>query len=63
MKEMDPLKLTKILRGQVGEVRYAIVLGEESLLIGCTEDSQTEKAKKMARKGEVKVAKVVRVGD
>ena len=33
VKKMDPLKLTKILRGQVGEVKYARVLGDGNLLI------------------------------
>lgn len=36
-KNMDPLKLTKIMRAQVGEIKYVRVLKDGNLLIGCKE--------------------------
>lgn len=62
VKKTDPLKLTKIIKAQIGEVKYAKVLGDGNLLIGCSSGKQIEKAKKMSSVGKVKVAKVVRVG-
>ena len=35
VKKMDLLKITQIIRTQVGEVKYAKVLGDGNLLIGC----------------------------
>lgn len=39
LKKVDPLKLTKIIRGQVGEVKYVRVLGDGNLLIGCNTEA------------------------
>ena len=46
VKKMDPLKITKIIRAQVGEVKYAKVLGDGNLLIGCNTETQVDKAKR-----------------
>lgn len=62
VKKTDPLKLTNIIKAQIGEVKYARVLGDGNLLIGCSSEKQMEKAKRMSSVGKVKVAKVVRVG-
>jgi len=48
VKKMDPLKITKIIRTQVGEVKYAIVLRDGNLLIGCN----TETSRKSSENGE-----------
>jgi len=63
VKKMDPLKITKIFRTQVGEVKYAKVLGDGNLLIGCNTKTQVEKARKMVSVGKMKVTKTVRVGE
>lgn len=63
VKKIDPLKLSKVIRRQVGEVKYARVLGDGNLLIGCSTEAQMEKAKKMSNIGKIKVSKVVRVGE
>jgi len=63
VKKMDPLKLTKIIREKVGEVKYARILGDGNLLVGCNNEVQMEKAKKMSCIGKTKVVKVVRVGE
>lgn len=60
---MDPLKLTKIIREKVGEVKYARILGDGNLLVGCNNEVQMEKAKKMSCVGKIKIVKVVRVGE
>lgn len=58
---MDPLKLTTILRGQVGEVRYARVLGDGNLLVCCRDEGQVKKVKGIGSVGKVKITKVIRV--
>lgn len=63
VKKIDPLKLTKIIRGQVGEVKYAKVLADGNLLIGCNSEQQVKNAKEMTRVEKVRVARVVRVGE
>ncbi|XP_045913420.1 uncharacterized protein LOC123975742 [Micropterus dolomieu] len=60
VKKMDPLKLTKIIREKVGEVKYARILGDGNLLVGCNNEVQMEKAKKMSCVGKIKI---VRVGE
>lgn len=63
VKRMDPLKMTKIIKTQVGEIKYARVLRDGNLLIGCNSVSQCEKAQKLTSVGKVKVYKTVRVGE
>lgn len=63
VKKIDPLKLTKIIRAQVGEVKYARILGDGNLFIGCNSDAQIDKAKTLAMVGKIKVLKVVKVGE
>lgn len=43
-KKID-LKLTKIIRAQVSEVKDLRVLGDSNYLIGCKTEIQVEKAK------------------
>lgn len=63
LKKIDPIKLTKILKGKIGEVKYARILGDGNLLIGCNNKDQMEKARKLTSVGKIKVLKVVRVGE
>lgn len=51
---MDPLKLTTTLREQVGEVRYARVLGDQNLLVGCGDEGQVKKVKGIGGVGKVR---------
>ena len=60
---MDPLKITKIIRAQVGEVKYAKVLGDGNLLIGCNTETQVEKAREMVSGGKMKVTKTGKAGE
>ena len=59
VKKMDPLTITKIIRTQVGEGKYAKVLGDGNLLTGCNTETQVEKARKMVSVGKMKVTKTV----
>ena len=63
VKKVNPIKLTAILKRLVREVKYARVLGDRNLLIGCKMEVQVEKAKKITYVGNIKVARVVRVGE
>lgn len=63
VKKIEPLKLTKIIRAQVGEVKYARVLEDGNMLIGCNSEAQVEKAMKMNKIDKTKIIKVVRVGE
>lgn len=62
VKNVDPIKLTNIIKKQVGEVRYAGVLNDGNLLIVCTSEEQAERAGKLQIIGKEKVVRVVRVG-
>lgn len=44
--KVDLLKLTQIIRGEVGEVKYGRILGDGNLRIGCNTEQQAEKSKK-----------------
>lgn len=44
-------------------MKFARILGDGNLLIGCNSDVQMERAKKLATVGKVKVSKVVKVGE
>lgn len=46
-RSKDPLKFTKIIKKQVGEVKYARILNNGNLLIGCSSEEQVGKALKM----------------
>ena len=63
VKSLDPLKLTKIIKNQVGEVKYARVLNDGNLLVGCNSEEQIERALKMQVVGKAVVVKVVKVGE
>lgn len=63
IKKADPIKLPKIIKGQIVDVKYARILGDGNLLIGCNNEVQTVKARKLANVGKIKVLKVVRVGE
>ena len=63
VKKMDPLKITKIIRAQVGEFKYAKVFGDGDLLIGCNTEIQVDKAQKMVSVGKMNVTKTVKVGE
>ncbi len=58
IKKTDPIKLTKIIKGQIGEVKYARILGDGNLLIGCNK-VKMEKARKLTNVGKIKVLKAV----
>lgn len=56
-----PFKLTKIIRGQVGEVRYARILEDGNLLIGCNTRQQV--GLQCGENVSEKISEVVRVGE
>lgn len=60
---MDPVKLMKIIRNQVGEVKFARVLNDGNLLIGSSSEGQIERVQKLQVVGKVRVTKMVRVGE
>ncbi len=60
IKKIDPIKLTKIIKEQIGEVKYARILGDGNLLIGCNTKS---KWRRLTNVGKIKVLKAVRVGE
>lgn len=59
VKSLDPLKLTKIIKNQVGEVKYARILNDGNLLIGCNSEEQVGRALKIQAVGRAVVVKVV----
>jgi len=63
VKGLDPLKLTKIIKNQVGEVKYARILNDGNLLIGCSSEEQIGKALKLQVVGKTMVVKVAKVGE
>ncbi|XP_041927035.1 uncharacterized protein LOC121690512 [Alosa sapidissima] len=63
VKSIDPINLTKIIKNQVGEVKYARILSDGNLLIGCVSEEQVGRAEKLQTVGKTKVVKSVKVGD
>lgn len=63
VKRIDLLKLPRVLRAQVGEIKYAKVLRDGNLLIGCNTKVQVEKARKLMGVCKVKVKNTARVGE
>ncbi|TDH16307.1 hypothetical protein EPR50_G00018610 [Perca flavescens] len=63
VKSLDPFKLTKIIKNQVGEVKYARILNDGNLLIGCNSEEQIGRALKLQAVGKIVVVKVVKVGE
>lgn len=61
VKSLDLLKLTKIIKKQVGEVKYARIINDGNLLIGCEEKIGNDL--KMQAAGGVTVVRVMKVGD
>lgn len=47
----------------MGEVKYARVLGDSNLLIGCNTENHVEKARKLLRVGKVKMTKTIKDGE
>lgn len=60
---MDPIKLTNIIKNQVGEVKFVGLLGDGFPLTGCGSEEQGVKALKLQTVGKVVVVKMVRVGE
>ena len=60
--KMNPLKLTKELTGKCGDIKFARVLGDGNLLIGCSDELQVVLTKQLTMVGVNKVVKVVQVG-
>ncbi|CAL8303150.1 unnamed protein product [Arctogadus glacialis] len=60
--KMNPLKLTKELTGKCGVIKFARVLGDGNLLIGCSDELQVVLTKQLTMVGVNKVVKVVQVG-
>ena len=60
--KMNPIKLTKELTGKCGEVKFAKVLGDGNLMIGCKDEIQVVLTKQLTMVGDCKVVKVVQVG-
>lgn len=58
---MSPVKVTTILKNQVGEVRMAKVLRDGNLLIMCNNKEQKERACRMREVGKHKVLSFSRV--
>ena len=63
VKGLDPLKLTEIIKNQVGDVKYARILNDGNLLIGCNSEEQIGRAVKLQAVGKAVVVKVVKVGE
>lgn len=63
VKKIDPLKLTRALKAQVGEIKYAKILRDGNLLVGCNTEVQVERARKLVGVCKVKVKTTARVGE
>ena len=62
VKGMDPMRLTNVLKSQIGAIQNARVLEDGNLLIGCVSEDQVVKAGRLQCVGKAKVVKVARVG-
>ncbi len=51
---MSPLKLTTILRNQIGDIHMEKVLRDGNLLIVCRNEEQRERAGRMKKMGQFK---------
>lgn len=56
VRYLDPLKLAKIIKNQVGELSFARVLNDGNLLIGCKSEEQCRKAQNLQCVGKSAVA-------
>ncbi len=53
ISSMSPVKLTTILRKQIGDIHMAKVLGDGNLLIVCINEEQWERAGRMKEMGSI----------
>lgn len=63
ISSMNPIKLTTILKNQVGDICMAKVLRDGNLLIVCKNEEQRGKAKKIKEIGKYKVLNVSNIGE
>lgn len=61
--KMNPLELTKVLSGKCGELKFAKILRDGNLIIGCADELQMALAKQLTMIGKNRVVRVVRVGE
>lgn len=59
---INPIKLTKIINRDIGNIDFAKVLSDGNLLIGCNKEDQANKALKLKEIGGIKVVSTNRVG-
>lgn len=62
VQALNPVKLTTVLKNQVGDIKLAKVLRDGNLLILCKNKEQSEKAYKMKEVGKCKVISASKVG-
>ena len=60
---MNVIKLTNELMGKCGEIKFAREYDDGNLLIGCSDETQMEKAKMLKMVGGKEVMMVVQVGE
>lgn len=62
VQALNPVKLTTVLKNQLGDIKLAKVLRDGNLLILCKSKEQSEKACKMKEVGKCKVISASKVG-
>lgn len=62
VSKINPLKLTKIINKDIGNVEFAKVLSDGNLLVGCNNEEQANKTLKIKEIGGIKVVSTNRVG-
>lgn len=62
VSKINPLKLTKIINRDIGNVEFAKVLSDGNLLVGCNNEEQANKALKVKEVGGIKVVSTNKVG-
>ena len=60
---MNPLQLTRELNKKCGDIKFAKVLKDGNLIIGCTDEIQMALVKQFTMVGDKKVVKVVQIGE
>lgn len=61
--KINPVKLSKMLQELIGNILFAKVLNDGNLLIGCADENQLNKVKKIKNIGSCKVGNIVKVGE
>lgn len=55
------MELTRVIKHQVGEIKYVRILRDGNIMIGCNSTNQVEKARKLQCVGKIKISNTARI--